>query len=78
MKAIYNILQGLRKRSNRMWGLGMGLGWFLAPLIVLLTDTWIGSNWVDRPTPGFLAIGGVMMLERVEKAAWNQNQLGTN
>jgi hypothetical protein len=40
----------------------MGSGWLLAALLLVLTDTWIGANWLNSNAPGFIVVGLAWLL----------------
>ena len=62
MKAVYSVWQALRSRRAGRYCFGMGLGWLLAALVIVLTDAWIGANWLNSPAPGFIIVGTLSLL----------------
>jgi len=62
MKPVRAVWQALRTHPTRRYYFGMGLGWLLAALLLVLTDTWIGANWLNSNAPGFILVGLAWLL----------------
>jgi hypothetical protein len=41
---------------------GLGMGWVVAALSIILADFFIGTNWMNSLAPQFLTIGAVFFV----------------
>jgi hypothetical protein len=62
MKPVRAVWQALRTHPAGRYCFGMGLGWLVVALLLVLTDAWIGANWLNSNAPGFIVVGLAWLL----------------
>ena len=62
MKPVHAVREAIRNSRAGRYCFGMGLGWLVVALLLVLTDAWIGANWLNSNAPGFIVVGLAWLL----------------